>query len=159
MSNKTVDILAILVSLIIHAIFLFTLSTTLTPPPPPPPPPARDNIKVKLVESAPLNYVQQDTTTVDEYGKKVYKRDEKMCAGLDNTYLGIGIMIQPGSDTVIAAPPQYPAYKAGMRIGDYIVNPWGVVIVDGYLDYDVRRSTEILKFHVKVENICYKTPK
>jgi hypothetical protein len=29
--------------------------------------------------------------------------------------------------------------------------------MDTYIDFDVRHGTEILKFHIKVDNICYKT--
>jgi hypothetical protein len=42
-------------------------------------------------------------------------------------------MIQPGSDTVISAPEQYPAYIAGMRVGDFIIDPFFSNIEDGYI--------------------------
>lgn len=159
MSNRLVTTLAIIGSLLIHAAFLFVLLSVagLKPPkpPPPPPPPENNNIRIELLESKKAT--PPSNPSLDKHGKKVYERDEVICSNKDNTYVGVGLMIQPGSDTVVSAPEQYPAYQAGMRVGDFIIDPFFTNIVNGYLDFDVRRGTEILQFHIKVENICYKT--
>jgi hypothetical protein len=153
MNSKLITTIALIGSLLIHAAFLFVLTSTagLKPPPPPPKEKERDSLKVELISAAPPSVAKQLKP-----GDKGYVRDEQMCEGKDNTYTGVGIMIQPGSDTVIKAPEQYPAYRAGMRVGDFIIDPFGVDIVDGYMTFKIMRHTEIMEFHIKVENICYK---
>lgn len=150
-------IIAVIGSLLIHAAFLLILSFSWLSAPQPKKPPI-ENVHVELIETKqPATHPPVDQTPVDKHGKKIYRRDEVICSGKDNTYVGVGIMIQPGSDTVTSAPEQYPAYMAGMRVGDFILDPFSTQIVDGYIDFDVRRNTDILKFHIKVDNICYKT--
>ena len=156
MNNRLTTVLAIIGSLLIHAAFLFVLFSDAGLKHQPPPKQPENNIRVRLLET-PVNAPPLDKTRLDKHGKKVYERDEIICSGKDNTYVGVGLIIQPGADTVIAVPAQYPAYQAGMRVGDFIIDPFSANIVNGYLDFDVRRDTEILKFHIKVENICYKT--
>jgi hypothetical protein len=148
--------LAIIGSLLIHAAFLLILALSWVSPPKEKKESPSSNVRIEIVE-VKQPPPKANTTPVDKHGKKVYKRDEVICSNKDNTYVGVGLMIQPGSDTIIAAPEQYPAYLAGMRVGDFIIDPFFTQIVDGYLDFDVRRGTEIIKFHIKVENICYKT--
>lgn len=150
-------IIAVTGSLFIHAAFLLILSLSWLHAPLPPKKGTTETIRVELIETKQPSTHPPANTTVDKHGKKVYKRDEVICSGKDNTYIGVGIMIQPGSDTVTSAPEQYPAYIAGMRVGDFIIDPFFSNIVDGYIDFDVRRGTDILKFHIKVDNICYKT--
>jgi hypothetical protein len=150
-------VIAVTGSLLVHAAFLLMLALSWVTPPKEKEEPASENIRIELIETRPLTPPTPDSTPIDKHGKKVYRRDEVICSNKDNTYVGAGLMIQPGSDTVVAAPEQYPAYIAGMRVGDFIIDPFFTNIVDGYLDFDVRRGTEILKFHIKVENICYKT--
>ena len=96
-------------------------------------------------------YYKDDTTpTLDEV-------DAEICNGKSDTYVGAGIIIQPGSDLVTSAPPQYPAYKAGIRVGDKLIDPFGSdVMPDGYIDFTVLRNNELIKFHIKAEKICYK---
>jgi hypothetical protein len=149
-------IFAVIGSLLIHAAFLLILAMSWISPPAPKHENTKSWIKVELIETKPAPK-SKDNTPLDKYGKKVYKRDEVICSNKDNTYVGVGLIIQPGADTVLSAPEQYPAYIAGMRVGDFILDPFFTQIVNGYLDFDVRRGTEIIKFHIKVENICYKT--
>jgi len=152
-------IIAVVCSILIHAAVLSLLVFTKLPPPPP-----KNNQESKLnnlrIEILSKNsYTASNVSAdIDKYGKKVFKRDEVICANKDNTYLGVGLMIQPGTDRIVSAPKQYPAYIAGMRVGDFIVDPFSTKVVDGYIDFDVRRGIQILQFHVKAKNICYKTP-
>lgn len=152
MNSKLNTIIALIGSLLIHAAFLFVLFSNAGIKPPPKQEKKQDTMKVELITVAPV-VVEKN---IPKPGDKGYKRDEIMCAGKDNTYTGVGIMIQPGSDTIIKAPEQYPAYRAGMRVGDFIIDPFGVDIVDGYMDFRIMRHTEVIQFHIKVENICYK---
>jgi len=84
----------------------------------------------------------------------VYEKDEVVCEGKDSSYLGIGLLFQLGTGVVSFVPKQYPAYKAGIRVGDMMVDPW-VTEVDGYMDIEVVRGYQHLKFHVKMDTICY----
>ena len=149
-------VFAVIGSLLIHAAFLLILAMSWVTPPTHKKENNTARIKVELIETKPAAKAD-DNTPLDKHGKKVYKRDEVICSNKDNTYVGVGLIIQPGSDTVVSAPEQYPAYIAGMRVGDFIIDPFFVNIINGYLDFDVRRGIEILQFHIKVENICYKT--
>lgn len=83
----------------------------------------------------------------------LYPTDEKICEGKDRKYTGIGIIWMPGSGMVVHAPEFYPAYKAGVRMGDLIVGP--IEELDGYVDFTVMRSNNRLNFHVKLESICF----
>jgi hypothetical protein len=156
MNSRLTTVLAIIGSLLIHAAFLFVLVSAAGLKPPPPPPPKND-IRIELVETKPAIPPPPDKTRLDKHGKKVYERDEVICSNKDNTYVGVGLMIQPGSDTVVSAPKQYPAYLAGIRVGDFIIDPFFTNIVDGYLDFRVIRGYDVIQFHIRVENICYKT--
>lgn len=83
-----------------------------------------------------------------------YARDERLCAGKDNTYMGIGIKFDSYMAYVIYAPEMYPAYKAGIRVGDRILNP-DVPIKDGYINFKIIRNDENMEFRIKIERICY----
>ena len=151
MNNKFNTVIALIGSLLIHAAFLFVLFSGTGIKPPPKQEKKQDRLNVELITVMP-----EVANVGPKPGDAGYKRDEVMCAGKDNTYVGVGIKIQPGSDTIVAAPEQYPAYRAGMRVGDFIIDPFGVDIVDGYMDFKIMRHTEVFQFHIKVENICYK---
>jgi hypothetical protein len=151
-----IKIFAVIGSLLIHAAFLLILASSWVTPPPPKSPPV-PQLHANLLVPKKSTAQQIDKTPVDKHGRKVYKRDEVICSNKDGTYVGVGIIIQPGADRIISAPEQYPGYIAGLRVGDYLVDPFSTHIVDGYLDFDVRRGIEVMQFHIKVENICYKT--
>ena len=82
-----------------------------------------------------------------------YPTDPEICSGLDKTYRGVGVMSTFGSNMIVYAPEFYPGYKAGLRIGDYIVND--AREVNGYIDFEIRRGYTALFFHIKTDNICY----
>lgn len=93
-------------------------------------------------------------TKIADEGKKVsYPTDGRICNGKDRYYKGIGVIYNPGTHVITHAPEYYPGYQAGLRIGDYIVDP-DVAEVDGYINFDILRAHEQLHFHIKTDNIC-----
>jgi hypothetical protein len=91
----------------------------------------------------------------DEGLEKIkYPSDGRICNGKDKFYKGIGIIYNPGSFVIIYAPEYYPAYKAGLRIGDRIVDP-DIPEIDGYVDIEINRGYSIEQFHIKTDNICF----
>ena len=86
--------------------------------------------------------------------KPKYVYDKKICELADNTYIGVGIIFAPFNDTISYAPEQYPAYKAGIRVGDTILNPTEEMI-NGYIKFEIMRGIARFTFNVKAEKICY----
>ncbi len=158
-------VIAITCSILLHFIILFAVlpdkkTDSQTKPP-------ENTISAELLSpDTPSDEDKKEQTIRMLKGDIYYRADDKpaidkvdaaMCDGKDNTYIGAGIMIQPGTDLVTSAPPQYPAYKSGIRVGDKLVDPFGSdVMPDGYIDFTVLRGTELITFHIKAENICYK---
>ena len=69
-------------------------------------------------------------------------------------YIGIGLLYNFGSQLIYEVPKTYPAYKAGIRVGDYLVNPFEE-IKNGYITINIIRGYEKLHFYIKAEKICY----
>lgn len=75
------------------------------------------------------------------------------------TYSGIGIVYDTPSFIITDVPKLYPAYKAGIRVGDIFDNPTTIVDSDGYMSVSITRYNdhlEHLKFKIKAEDICVK---
>ena len=81
---------------------------------------------------------------------------ESICKDKDNNYIGVGMILQPGSGRVLVVPEQFPAYKAGIRIGDIIADPYGPSIVNGYIKFSVETDKKTRVVKIKAEKICYK---
>ena len=160
--------IALVCSILLHMLILFALIKPLQEPTPKQKA-GQTGLNAELVippeqdESAAAEKMHMIVTMLksDQYYKEdavpINQRDEAMCKDRANNYVGVGIMIQPGSDKITSAPHQYPAYRAGMREGDTLIDPFGSdVTPDGYIDFTVWRNKELIKFHIKAENICFK---
>lgn len=110
-------------------------------------------MQVEFLSLKPETALKTTDLTAD-IGKTKYETDEIVCKGKDKKYVGIGMIYNPGTNIIYRLPQDYPAYKAGLRLGDLIVDPY-LPIVNNYLDIVVRRGNEFLSFHIKVENICF----
>ena len=74
------------------------------------------------------------------------------CTAEKSSYVGIGIVYNFPGPKIVQAPSQYPAAKAGIQIGDVLGKS---TTKDGYMDVEINRNGEILKFHIKTQPICY----
>lgn len=137
----------ILLHLSLFLFFIPIIPTKNTPPPP-------DEIKPLMVRLLPKTDAVHDEVLKGNKDTIVYPANSQICGGKDKSYTGIGLIFMPGSHMVIYAPEYYPAYKAGVRVGDYILDPYSNPI-NGYVDLEIRRGYNTLKFHIKVDNICY----
>jgi predicted metalloprotease with PDZ domain len=135
------------------SLFIFLLFPVVTPPPPPPPPPP-DEPKPVTVRLIPKEQPSKDPEILKGNKDSLsYPTDPHICSSKDKSYRGVGIIYSYGSNMIVHAPEYYPAYKAGLRLGDFIVNE--TTEVNGYIDFDVRRGYTKLFFHIKLDNICY----
>ena len=81
--------------------------------------------------------------------------DPRICNGKAKEYKGIGILHGIGSLSIESAPAEYPAYKAGARVGDFIHKLYQIPGTD-YMILHVKRGGKFLKFRIKMEQICFK---
>lgn len=107
-----------------------------------------------------LNTTSTDTKLVRDFSHEYRERPKakslSVCGQVTGEqkkdYRGIGIIDNPISGLVIQAPPQYPAYKAGIREGDRII---AFVHRGDYVHVVIERDGRIeLSFKVRKERIC-----
>lgn len=153
-----VFIISVIISLILHIIFIFVLSSN-----------NRSGVqanesnngisKINILPMEKLPPTHPSFLKSDlYYGNKPHGgsyTNEQICSGKDKNYIGVGMIIQPGTNRVTNVPEQYPAYKAGIRNGDIIVDPYGPTIMNGYVSFDIRRGDQILNIKIHAEKICY----
>jgi hypothetical protein len=82
-----------------------------------------------------------------------YSNSVNGCKNDDVKYLGIGVKFD-WQQIVTHAPVYYPGYRAGIRIGDQITNDEIGLTHDGFVELDILRNGQQLKFRVKSEDIC-----
>ncbi len=68
-------------------------------------------------------------------------------------YLGIGMQYDLDG-LVTVAPQSYPAYKAGIRPGDQVLNPEFEPDADGYDTVDLKHHGRHYRVHIKTQWIC-----
>lgn len=84
-------------------------------------------------------------------------RDRHPCPPKYKTFEGIGIIYSPFTYAVLSAPPDLPAYQAGVRVGDVMVDPYPGLhtgIHDGFGDFDFFRHAERFSIHTRTVIIC-----
>jgi C-terminal processing protease CtpA/Prc len=75
-------------------------------------------------------------------------------------YVGIGVVYDSNSGTILRAPDSNPAYKAGIREGDILLTRITDKPTKGeWIFVVVNRDGESLSFHVQVDEICTTKPK
>jgi hypothetical protein len=103
--------------------------------------------KESLAEKLPIS---------DIPNQNISQTDPVICKNQDKNYFGVGFIYSPFTSLVTYAPEFYPAYKAGIRIGDMVLDP-DTPIVNGFLDIEIIRGYQQMHFRIKAENICFKT--
>lgn len=109
-----------------------------------------ENIEITFI---PLKKDSLATTVNSVSGKFSTPIDPEICKGKDGSYVGVGLTYM-GDSRITSVPAFYPAYKAGIRVGDKFLDFDDVN--DGYVSITVKRNFDILKFHIKTEKICYR---
>jgi hypothetical protein len=85
--------------------------------------------------------------------------DKKVGKDCKDSFGGIGVVMNLGSGMVMEAPEWNPAYKAGIRVGDIILNNEDIKGPPGTtVEVLVTRdNAHILTFNIVREIICYRT--
>jgi len=154
--SKRTKIAGLIFTIILHLALLFSFLPSVPKYPKLEPDP--DSIMPIEVRLIPIIEPTTETETkITDKGDRIsYPIDGKICNGKDKLYKGIGVIYNPGTHIITHAPEYYPGYKAGLRVGDYIVDP-EVKEIDGYINFDILRSHEQHQFHIKADTICFNT--
>ena len=145
-------LLGITITVLLHLLVVVALlwqPTKVQEPPTAPPPPKREKfLEVRLLPPDTVDGVQNDGNT--PAGGEVTQR----CANGDNTYLGVGIVHNLGSGYISSVPRIYPAYKAGIREGDILVEMYRIPSTDK-MHLVVERDGLNISRTIKMEQICF----
>lgn len=138
------------------AVLALLLKSPAEPPKTPPSPPmsaasARESseaISVRLIPPAAPKSSSDET----KLGAGSVK---KTCTDVMKSYRGIGVTLTAPPWLVMEAPPQYPAYRAGIRPGDELIELYPAVDDNGYARYTVIRKNIPKVYRIKLEKICF----
>jgi len=142
-------------TLIIHLSLLlqFIVIPVLKKPPPPPPPGNQQEVEVTLLP--PVEHKSIILPPIDAPAEIIAQVDPDICKNQSDSYMGVGFKYSPFTALIIHVPEYYPAYRAGIRLGDMILDP-DTPIVNGYLDIEIMRGYQQMHFRIKAEKICFK---
>lgn len=150
---KTSKKVGLVCSILIHILPLLFLISLAVPKGEGNNPKQENTVRVTLLPLKKENFPQQQQ--VGKTGKEnQITVDEKICKDKDPSYEGVGFEYDPGTGIINNVPEFYPAYKAGVRLGDFLPMPY-IIPKNGYLDFFVIRGYQKIYFHVKTEKICY----
>ena len=147
--------LGIVGTLIVHLALPVYLLWPRDAVPPPPPPAKKGAVEVKLI---PMSAVEETKIKGPEPGIDGAP-DPRICSAQDKEYEGIGIIHQMGTWLITSAPAAYPAYRAGARVGDMIVELYQEEGGSPYMRLHVNRHGVHFKFRIKKEKICFNESK
>jgi hypothetical protein len=149
MNKRTLGILGtLIVHLVIPVYFLWPPTMV---PPPPPVPPDKGTIEVKLI---PMSAVEEEKKKGPEPGIDG-SPDPRICAQVDSTYVGIGIIHSFSTQVVTSAPAGYPGYDAGIRVGDILITLEDDRANTKYVQVHIKRGDKQLWFRIKKDKICF----
>jgi predicted metalloprotease with PDZ domain len=80
---------------------------------------------------------------------------EEKCSSKGNTYLGIGVVHNIGSGIISSAPVDYPAYKAGIREGDVLVEMYRLPSTNK-MYVSVTRNGRTITRTITMKQICFR---
>ena len=119
-----------------------------------------EDVPVRLIFEPEIHFLPRPTITEgsgtgeSEKSENRYPVDTRVCSNRDKNYLGIGMLYNVGSNLVTYVPTFYPAYMAGIRIGDFLLNP-EEPIRDGHIDLRFIRGYTEHRLRIKAELICF----
>jgi membrane-associated protease RseP (regulator of RpoE activity) len=112
-------------------------------------------------------YKQKDTKFIEANESKTFevtlqsnsakkKADEKEVKCVGQWYGGVGLQ-NDFTDMIVEIAPFYPAYKAGLRLGDILITPPNTLRGDPgtIIDVTVKRGEDFMTFRVTRGKICY----
>lgn len=119
-----------------------------------------EDVPVRLIYEPAIHFLPKPAITegagtgeVQETNNR-YPVDSRVCSNRDKNYLGIGMLYNVGSNLVTYVPTFYPAYLAGVRVGDFLLNP-EEPIQDGYINLRFIRGYIEHRLRIKTEMICF----
>lgn len=159
MSSRLGRITGIIGTILVHVlVILLVMWHPKKNPPPPPPPVIQQQITVDLIPyvKPAVPKTEETVKLPDQDLKKMIQlpSDPVICKDRDNTYIGIGIRYDVSMGVITHAPEYYPGYKAGLRVGDMILNP-GEDAVNGRVKLHIVRSHLTTSYTIKTEKICF----
>jgi hypothetical protein len=82
--------------------------------------------------------------------------DPEICKLGGQHYEGIGILHSFGTEIVISAPAEYPAYRAGIRVGDTVMELYKIPGAKAkYVKVHRSGVPDPLEFMIPMEEICF----
>jgi hypothetical protein len=157
---------ALVASTLIHAIFFITVRPDLVKSEKTPVGiKTKSSVEVKLLPREISKKTPVESKGTDPILPPV-QTDRTICTGQDKNYEGVGIIYngdkEKGTGVIMLAPEYYPGYRAGLRVGDYIVN-MPLFVQDGHIKFEIMRfagdgNSYRIVYNIKIERICYSGP-
>ena len=97
-----------------------------------------------------------EATIHSEEGENGNGGGDKNCSADEDFYFGIGMVHMPFTGEVIEVPESYPAFKAGIRQGDKVVDFYNLPGGDGIIHVTFQRGQVQKSLRIRKEKICFK---
>ena len=112
--------------------------------------PANNPVNVMILLDVAVPPEGSDATT----NEPLYTADGKVCPPGAKTYLGVGFVYETDTGEIHQVPTVLPAYKAGIRTGDLLLNdPYPDAA--GMMYIKILRGYKQINFEIKAAEICY----
>jgi hypothetical protein len=151
-------IIALIISVLIHLVIIFFIlsyfsnkNSQIKP---------KDNLVEVTFVTKPKTYEEKLLTIRKEQSKQFNKQEKtKFIEKCDNkhSYIGIGIQFFPDG-RISDVAKGYAADRAGLKVGDRIIDSMNYHRVGDYEYISVIRNFRKITFKIKVERICIKEP-
>lgn len=79
--------------------------------------------------------------------------DSGAALACDHVYVGVGFRFD-AFRSVIEVAPKSPAWRAGVLVGDVVLNPHQQPDERGYVEYRFTRGERAVAYRMRVEEIC-----
>jgi len=149
-------------SIVVHALALSLVMTpsAQTAQDSQPPRPANE-LSVDLLPPPAAQHAQTAPDVSDDHAQILSQNQAaaQPCEDGNPEFIGVGMIVNPGSRIVSLVMPGYPAHAAGIRSGDRVDDPFIQVTADGWFNVQVEKpGGAVTALHIKAEKICYRDP-